>query len=999
MSTDERNSGTNAETGATPMSDETAPQNRPGDDETATPLTDELRAVRPDETGLTRSAVRNKIGAALFGRVAEPTKLGRFVLLDRLGQGGMGTVYSAYDPKLDRRVALKLLRAESSGDPAQLRTAQARLEREAQALAKLSHPNVVPVHDVGVIESRVFVVMEFVIGQTLDSWRDHAPRSVRDILAIYQQAGRGLAAAHAAGLIHRDFKPSNAIVGRDDGRVRVLDFGLARGHSATTTGEQPSVGQRATTADDAPPGRAPRPRNGSTSGDQDTVRAPDSDNSPFTALTRTGAVMGTPAYMSPEQFAGAQAGPASDQFSFCAALFEALYGRRPFTGRTPHEIGHAVIAGEICPRPSDPDIPAWLYPVICRGLQPSAADRYPSMDALLEALARDPIRRRKRIAAIAAAAALATALTATSAYGLLYPAEAIEPCQGAERAIAAVWTPERRAAIEAAMLATGHPYAATALPRVLSDLDGYAHDWAEMHRDACLAHRHGEQSSVMLDRRMMCLGERRENFSAALDALATTSAAHIADTELVVAKLPRIDRCADTESLAAAIAPPDDPAVATQVDALRLELSRVRALEAAARYPEALAQTQSLRERSEGLGYVPLEAELELVAGRLAMSTSSMKQAIEPLRAAMLAGMSRGMDELSVEALARLIYAEAVTDTADAAADSYLSIGRALIDQVPAPAFVHALLLNNGAGLHVTRGEREAARELFQQALAARARGPEGDHPELWIIELNLALITDDPAERDAMLDRAHARQTQRVSDEHPLALRLRLFQGALNLDLHAARATLEPVCSAYQRFHPEILDEHTNCRWELAMIEADLGRLSAAADQLSHVSETLTAADQHPTWRRRAEGYAMLFSGRYQAARAEFQAALEESPAAPDESWWQAEIHGELALGLGLAAHASGDREAAVRALELALPTFERALKFNQSSWRQRRLRWAKLALATVLWDKGTTQATRDRARALIDEVDAWYRAHGDSYQARRQQVADWRAAHSGGE
>src|SRR5690349_17448959 len=191
--------------------------------------------------------------------------VGRFVVLQRLGEGGMGVVYTAYDPELDRKVAIKLLKSAEEG--------HARLLREAQAMARLQHPNVIAVHDVGTLPgNRVFVAMELVAGATLRGWLKAAPRAWREVIAIMRQAGVGLAAAHDAGLVHRDFKPDNVLVG-DDGRVRVMDFGLARLGAA-----DPEL----------------------SSGSHDTGPL-------STPLTMAGTVVGTPAYMAPELFKGTSA--------------------------------------------------------------------------------------------------------------------------------------------------------------------------------------------------------------------------------------------------------------------------------------------------------------------------------------------------------------------------------------------------------------------------------------------------------------------------------------------------------------------------------------------------------------------------------------------------------------------------------------------------------------------------------------------------------------------
>ncbi|WP_428263139.1 serine/threonine protein kinase [Haliangium sp.] len=283
------------------------------------------------------------------------SRLGRFVVLERLGEGGMGVVYTAYDDHLDRKVALKLLHPGSESTS----RAAARLRREAKAMARLSHPNVVPVFDVGDYQGHLFVAMEFVAGQTLGDWQNPVSgprRSWREILAVHIQAGRGLAAAHQAGLVHRDYKPSNVLVS-DDGRARVLDFGLVR--------QDDSV--------DADPAPAPAqvPEHGTLGQD----------------LTMDGAIVGTPAYMSPEQFTGEQVDTRSDQFSFCVALYEALYGVNPYVSPNMGARMMRIMHGDLSAPPEGCEVPAWLHQIIARGLSFDPTQRWPSMTALLDELA------------------------------------------------------------------------------------------------------------------------------------------------------------------------------------------------------------------------------------------------------------------------------------------------------------------------------------------------------------------------------------------------------------------------------------------------------------------------------------------------------------------------------------------------------------------------------------------------------------------------------------
>ncbi len=302
------------------------------------------------DVGKTR-VVDEPLPSAPEGDEPERPTLGRFRLLRRLGSGAMGVVYEGYDPELDRRVALKVLRPEVEAQRSL--QARSRMMREAQALARLRHPNVTMVYEVGTSDAGApFIAMEMVEGRTLSRWLRARPRSWRDVVEVFLQAGRGLAAAHRAGLVHRDFKPDNVIVDQD-GSVRVVDFGLAR---------SAGMAELLPTLDEA-------------------------DSSPAIALhlTCTGAVLGTPAYMAPEQFHGEPVHASSDQFSFCVALFEALYGRRPFPGNDLPSLQRSLMRGQVVgPRRG---VPRALYRVLRRGLSIDAARRFPSMEKLLEALA------------------------------------------------------------------------------------------------------------------------------------------------------------------------------------------------------------------------------------------------------------------------------------------------------------------------------------------------------------------------------------------------------------------------------------------------------------------------------------------------------------------------------------------------------------------------------------------------------------------------------------
>ncbi|MCA9717641.1 MAG: protein kinase, partial [Myxococcales bacterium] len=294
----------------------------------------------------------------------------------QLGAGGMGVVFAAYDPELDRKVAVKLIHT-SAAESVEHR---ARMLREAQAMARLSHPNVLQVYEITEIDGEICVVMEYVDGQTLGEWAGGEPRGWRAVIECYLQFAAGLAAAHAEGIVHRDVKPDNAIIDRD-GRVRVLDFGIAQTDAARGV---------------------------------DGVRVAAAGLDALAPLkTRTGALLGTPAYMSPEHVEGRGIDARSDQFSLCASLYEALYGRRPFRGDTLQQLIAAMLDEPLAPPPARTEVPSWVHDIVARGLSRDPKDRWPSLDALADALRDDPVaRRRQRLwigggLALAAGAALA----------------------------------------------------------------------------------------------------------------------------------------------------------------------------------------------------------------------------------------------------------------------------------------------------------------------------------------------------------------------------------------------------------------------------------------------------------------------------------------------------------------------------------------------------------------------------------------------------------------
>ncbi len=351
----------------------------------AAPLRERI-AMHVDECGDCSALVREALADNKTLRAAEGnesigprapqrgTSIGRYIVIDPLGRGGLGEVYAAYDPELDRRVAIKLLTRRLDADP----EFERRLVREGRALAKVTHPHVVAIYDVGTFGDRVFIAMELVRGATLAEWLDAAPRTWQQIRDVMLGAAAGLEEAHRCGLVHRDFKPSNVLVESSD-RAKVLDFGLAR--AAVALEQDPAV----------PPDIA-------ASSDVHRIEP---------ALTRTGTVVGTPAYMAPEQMNAAEVDARADQFSFCVACYEALFGVRPFTGRSLAELQVAIAQGVAATPRVDRRVPTWLRRAVVRGLAANPSERHASMTALARAMAADPRAPRSPWIVVAAAAALA----------------------------------------------------------------------------------------------------------------------------------------------------------------------------------------------------------------------------------------------------------------------------------------------------------------------------------------------------------------------------------------------------------------------------------------------------------------------------------------------------------------------------------------------------------------------------------------------------------------
>lgn len=649
--------------------------------------------------------------------------LGRYVILTRLGEGGMGVVYAAYDPELDRKIALKLLR--DIGNAAGYEQARARMLREAQAMARLSHPNVIAVHDVGIVDGRVFIAMEFVDGMTLRAWLAAEKRTLDDIVAMFTQAGRGLTAAHAQGIVHRDFKPDNVLVGKD-GRARVLDFGLAHGDASGTATS--ALFDGASTTSKELPLVLP---------DNTTLRPV--SNAFDAKLTQAGIVIGTPAYMSAEQFTGKTTDARTDQFSFCVALHEALYGELPYVAENLRELARVVYHGAMRPEPSGRRIPKKIRQALVRGLGPKKETRFASMDELLAAIQMDPVRNSWKWGVVAM-----TIVLSTLGIGFMFKTRE-DPgavCRTSKDKLAGIWDDGRKRAISEAFSNNDKPYAKDAFTGVERALDEYTDKWVAMRTDACLATRvRGEQSGELLDLRMQCLANKLSELRAFTDILAKGGADTVEKSVYASQSLGNFDACANVETLRAVVPPPKDEATRTKVQALREQLAKARALELAGRYKEQLPIVEQAAAEVGQIKYRPVEAEVLMALAHARHQAGAQKEAETLAFNAIFAAEAGRHDEIAAKLWIRLASWESTLDGQE--------LERARTSASHAGALLERMGGNEllGADLEIARGyiEYEAgnydqAREHYKAALTIRERLLGPDHVDVATALENVAM-------------------------------------------------------------------------------------------------------------------------------------------------------------------------------------------------------------------------------------------------------------------
>ena len=569
------------------------------------------------------------------GGPADPVELAagetfaRYKVEHLIGSGGMGLVYAARDVELDRRVAVKVVRPDATGAGSSSASSlvwRERLLREARALAQISHPNVVIVHDVGELDGRVFIAMELIDGVSLKPWwrgESHWRHKLRVLLG----AARGLAAAHKAGVIHRDLKPANIIV-TDKGVAKVLDFGLSR------------------LADD---NRSRRRSPDDLAATPLSIEEADSDQ-----LTEVGTIMGTPAYMSPEQLLGNVIDARADQFSFGAVLYQAFTNKLPFPGRSVAAIYADITAQNVAPLPLN--LPRWLSRIVLRMLRADPAERYSDMSEVISALESGARRRRR---ATQAAVAGLTGIVGVAMAVAISQRGATPSCERAGDATSVFWNAEQKEKLAASFGATELAYVAPILSLTEAALGDFAGRWRIARVEACRdTHERGDQSAELLDKRITCLERRRRSFAALTERLTgSLNEKLVNESTRAVLALPAVADCADREALSSHQPLPLDPTARKEIDRLRAEADRLGAdrllpLD----HKPLLERARALAEAAELIEYPPVAAEVYQQLAELENVTGDIDAAEEHYYRALWEAVAGHSDRLAAQMWTDLYY-------------------------------------------------------------------------------------------------------------------------------------------------------------------------------------------------------------------------------------------------------------------------------------------------------------------------------------------------------
>lgn len=736
-----------------------------------------------EDADLETRRVADALSHEMFGKPRELGLIGRYEVLELVGAGGIGVVYTARDPQLDRIVALKLIQSAHSDGDYDL----ARLEREAQALARLSHPNVVNVFEVGRHEGSPFIAMEYIEGTTLDRWLK-TERDADEVLSMFLAAGRGVAAAHRAGLVHRDFKPSNVLVG-SDGRARVLDFGLAR--------EPGAVG-----------GPAP--------GD---VASP---SGPSSSLTQPGSFVGTPAYSAPEQLRGDSVDARADVYSFCVALWEGLFGQRP---NARSKSGSTA---------APPRSAAWLVGILQEGLAENPDERPRDLGELVARVEKARGRRRRwgwglAAAALASGVAVLSWSAGSEASGCSRPV--------LEKELAGVWDASVRESLREAFGEQLAPFAPDTWQSVEPILDAYASEWLDARESSCLDLQ-AEATPQRLETQACLTGRLRE--LATLTRVYATPDVELAERVVeAAAELPDIEDCGGAGE-----------AEAKPTESVDLALAEARALRRTGRTADALEVAKSAADEARRAGDEVGEAHAAALIGGLAAARGDFAGAEEQLLAALEKAEARQLDSLTLDVALGLVRILSYTPARSEEAERWAQLARGKI-AAKAPER-EGELLNLEANIAFGSGRYEQALTSYARLLEAPSDGSAGDELHRAEISSNLGITQTALGryeEARGSLEWALEVFESRLGTDHPAVARGHGFLANLYSRQGLARLTLEHAEQAHRRY-VALVDEGDVERTAAHLnYAAALEAVARPEDALAGALEVVAAARDRPEY------------------------------------------------------------------------------------------------------------------------------------------------------
>ncbi len=611
----------------------------------------------------------------------EGDRIGRYVIIEGAGAGGMGTVYAAFDTVLNRKVALKILANGRRGSAIQ------RLLAEASAMAQLTHPNVVAVYDAGELGDEPFIAMELVEGVSLDVWRASQAtakprRYFQEIARVMAGVARGLSAAHAVGIVHRDIKPANILV--DGQRVLVTDFGL-------------SVHER---------------------------------------QVREGEAAGTPPYMAPEQWRGQQATGQTDVFGFCVTLYEMLTGVRPFRGRDANEMVAAIERAEIAPPPLGRKVPERLRKLAVSGLAADPRLRPAGLEHFVKVLSSDPsVRGRRIVIATVVLGAVASAFS----LGAHMKSDPERKCRAAADALNRTFSEERQQRIAKHFRAAGLSSNWAPIERRLEE---YAQQWQRLHEESCqAAFGKATQSSAVFDLRMSCLGRRKAAFETTLSLLEEGSQRQLNKAPGI--KPPDLGECEFAAN--AGVKPlPTDPAQRGEAASINVQLGQSQAEYNLGDLDRSAERARAALVRARRLGYEPLVAQslallgvIEDIRGGAPGESVDQRAGLETrpaawrmLEEAIVVAERGGADLNRAMSASELVMMYTNADRFREA-ELWGEIASSLLQRLGDPPHERASVLRNQGWLKLRLGDRPAAKLAFERAVELERRAHGDDDPEV----------------------------------------------------------------------------------------------------------------------------------------------------------------------------------------------------------------------------------------------------------------------------